>query len=202
MNMIRIIAWFYWLFNLIICSTLKYKIIDEPAHQAIFALWHGQTFPLFFWAQHRKFCIFPTAIWRGEIITYLAEKHGHRTVRFIEKGTPLEIGKALFAFIKNIREGCDAAIAVDGPPKPLHRSVKPGILFLSQKTGIPIVPAGINMKRKVILFWRWDRYEIPLPWSEVEIKFGKPFIADEKTTTQELEELLLQLSPESESAAS
>lgn len=195
--LINLISWLLWRINLLICSTLKYKVTNEPAGQALFATWHGQSFPLFYWAKHRKLCLLPIETWRGETIAYLAKKYGYETVIIQEKGTPLERSKALTELINIIKKGEDVAIGVDGPPKPLvyHRA-KPGIIYLSQKTGIPIVPIGIKMQKKVALFWRWDKYEIPLPGSEVKINFGKPFIADEKTTTQELEESILRLSEE------
>lgn len=194
---INLISWLLWCTNLLICSTLKYKVTNEPAGQALFATWHGQSFPLFYWAKHRKLCLLPIETWRGETIAYLAKKYGYRTVRLQEKGTPLERSKSLVELIEIVRKGCDIAIAIDGPPKPfVYHKAKPGILFLSQKTVVPIVPIGINMRKKIALFWRWDKYEIPLPGSEVEINFGKPFIADEKTTTQELEESILRLSEE------
>lgn len=168
----------------------------------LFALWHGQTFPLFYWARHRKLCFFPTETWRGDVLAFLAKKYGYRTIRYPEEGTPLERAKYLAELQQTIKAGYDAAIAVDGPPPPLKwHKAKSGILFLSQKTGVPIVPVGIELGRKIVLFWRWDRYEIPLPFSEVKIIFGKPFVAEEGVTTSELEELLIRLGGESQSAA-
>ena len=192
--LIKLISWLLWKTNVLISSTLRYKVKNEPSSPVLFAVWHGQSFPLFYWAQHRKLCLIPIETWRGDVIEYLAKKYGYRTVRLLEKGTPLERSKNITELIQVIQEGYDSAIAVDGPPRPLiSHKAKPGILYLSQKTRMPIVPVGINMKRKFILFRRWDKYEIPLPWSEVEINFGKPFVANEKTTTQELEGLLLEL---------
>lgn len=192
--LIRLISWLLWKTNVLISSTLRYKVKNEPSRRVLFAVWHGQSFPLFYWAQHRKLCLIPIETWRGDVIDYLAKKYGYKTVRLLEKGTPLERSKNITELIQVIQEGYDCAIAVDGPPKPLiSHKAKPGILYLSQKTRMPIVPVGINMKRKFILFRRWDKYEIPLPWSEVEINFGRPFVANEKTTTQELEGLLLEL---------
>lgn len=190
----NLISWLLWRINLLICSTLKYKAINEPPGQSLFAVWHGQSFPLFYWARHRKLCLLPVETWRGDTIAYLAKRYGYRSIRLMERGTPLQRSKNLSELIKIIKEGYDVPVAVDGPPSPLiHHKAKPGILYLSQKTGVPIVPVGINIKRKIILFWRWDRYEIPLPGSEVEINFGKPFAATEKTAPRELEEKLLRL---------
>lgn len=198
----NLISWFLWRINLLICSTLKYKVINEPPGQSLFATWHGQSFPLFYWAQHRKLCLLPIETWRGDTIAYLAERYGYRSIRLRERGTPLERSKNLSELIKMISEGYDIPIAVDGPPQPLiHHKAKPGILYLSQKTGVPIVPVGIKMHKKIVLFWRWDRYEIPFPGSEVEINFGKPFAATAKNVPQELEKEILRLGGECQSEA-
>jgi hypothetical protein len=198
----RLLAWLFWGINYLLCSTLKYKTSNEPAGQVLFALWHAQTFPTFFWAKHRKVCLLPTEIWRGEMIDFTAGKFGFKTFRFLETQNPLQRAKVLEDFMQAIRDGYDAAITVDGPPSPLiYHKAKPGIFFLSQKTGVPVVPVGIIMKKKITLFWRWDKFEIPLPFSEVEINCGPPFIATEKSTTRELEEQLLALGGEAQSAA-
>ncbi len=190
----RSISWLLWLLNFSICSTLKYKVTNEPPGQSLFALWHGQTFPLFYWARHRKLCVLPIETWRGDTIAYLAERYGYRSIRLLEKGTPLERSKNLSGLVKIVRQGFEVPLAVDGPPAPLIRhEAKPGIFFLSRETGVPVIPVGIKMKRKIILFWRWDRYEVPLPWSEVEICFGKPFAATGKSASEELGKEILRL---------
>lgn len=191
---IKLISFFLWLFNFSIGSTLKYKVKNEPKGPALFALWHGKTLPLFYWAQHRKVCFMPIETWRGDTMAYLAKRYGYRTIRTKERGTPLERSKSLFKLKNALMSGFDIGIAVDGPPKPLiNRKAKPGILSLSRITGAPIVPVDIKMKSKIILFFRWDKYEIPLPWSEVEINFGEPFLPDESTTAEELEEKIHQV---------
>jgi len=199
---IKFIIWLLWRFNLLICSTLKYKAVNEPSGQSLFAVWHGQTFPLFYWARHRKLCLLPIETWRGDAIAYLAESYGYRSIRLFEKGTPLERSKNLTELLKAIEQGYEVPLAVDGPPLPLiHHKAKSGILFLSQKTGLPVIPVGIKMKRKIVLPWRWDRYEIPLPWSEVEINFGGPFVATQINASEGLEKEILRLGGEYQSGA-
>ena len=112
-------------------------------------------------------------------------------MRLKEKASPLERGENLLQLIKAVSSGREAAIAIDGPPEPLiYHKAKPGILYLSQKTKVPIATVKISIKRKLVLFWRWDKFEIPLPWSEVNICFGKPFITNGEISPQELEELM------------
>ncbi len=183
----RFLGWLFWLLNSSICSTLRYRIINEPPGHSLFAVWHSDLFPLLYWSSHRKLCIIPTNSWRGDSIDYLANKYGMKTVRYLENKSPLERAAVLSDYYNNIMRGCDAAIAVDGPPPPVVSHVaKSGILFLSQKTGLPVVPVGVMMKRKLVVFWRWDRVAIPLPWSEVTINFGQPYMAAKDSTTQEL----------------
>ena len=49
------------------------------------------------------------------------------------------------------------------------------------------------MKRKVTLFWRWDKYEVPLPFSEIVIAFGEPFRVPAGIDAVELEKKTAEL---------
>ena len=178
----------FWIINYSICSTLKYKVINEPPGHSLFAVWHSDVFALYYWARRRKICILPTETWRGESIVYVANKYGLKVLRFLDSKTPLERAKVLADFISLIKQGYEAAMAVDGPPPPvIHHQAKPGILYLSRKTGVPVVATAVRIKRKIIFFWRWDRIQIPLPWSEVDIHFGPPYLATASSTAEELD---------------
>jgi lysophospholipid acyltransferase (LPLAT)-like uncharacterized protein len=190
---IKFVSWLFWALNYLICSTLKYRVSNAPDSPALYALWHGQSFPVFYWARNRKVCIHPTDNWRGDVLTYLGEKYGYKIVRFLERGTPLERSENLVKLMKLFEKGYSAAIAVDGPPKPMiYHKAKPGILFLCQQSNLPLIPVRIKMKKKITLSRRWDKFEIPLPWSEAEINFGKPVLPEENISSSQLEELLSQ----------
>lgn len=205
-NLIAEIAGFlYWLLNIIINSTLRLKIINEEiigkihqqGKQIIFASWHSQFFPAVYYFRHRKMCVMPITSLRGKIIASVAKKYGYQIIPYPEFGSPGERIQSAQKMLKTIREGFDMALAVDGPPKPEYHKVNPGVLFFSQKTGYGLVPLGICMKRKITLFWRWDKYEIPLPFSKVVFAFGEPFeipaeleVAELEKKTRELEEKL------------
>jgi lysophospholipid acyltransferase (LPLAT)-like uncharacterized protein len=54
-------------------------------------------------------------------------------------------------------------ITPDGPRGP-RRVVKPGLVYLASRLGLPIVPAGFGLNRP----WRgksWDRFAVPRPFS-------------------------------------
>lgn len=182
-NLIAEIAGFsYWLLNIIINSSISLKIINEEivdkTHQQgkhiIFASWHGQFFPAVYYFRHRKMCVMPITSLRGKIIASVAKKYGYQTIPYPEFGSPGERIQSTQKMLKTIKEGFDMALAIDGPPKPEYHKVNPGVLFFSQKTGYRLIPLGIYMKRKITLFWRWDKYEIPLPFSKMVFAFGEP----------------------------
>lgn len=71
-------------------------------------------------------------------------------------------------------EGFDTAVTCDGPKGPA-RQVKPGILYLAQKTGLPIVPIANALSRKLEFSRAWDRFQVPLPFSRAVVRHGAPF---------------------------
>src|SRR5262249_2906370 len=79
----------------------------------------------------------------------------------------------------------------DGPRGP-RRRVKPGLVFLAAKTGLPIVPVGFAFHRA----WRlrsWDRFALPLPWSAVECVTTDPVVVPEDADKGRLEEYQLRV---------
>ena len=60
------------------------------------------------------------------------------------------------------------------------KSLKKGLLYLSQKTSIPLVPVGISYSKKWILKKTWDKFEIPKPFSKVKIFLGEPILINEE----------------------
>jgi hypothetical protein len=68
-------------------------------------------------------------------------------------------------------EGFDVAVTCDGPKGPA-REVKAGILYLAQKTGVPIVPIANGVSRKLEFSRSWDRFQVPLPFSRAAVVHG------------------------------
>ena len=71
-----------------------------------------------------------------------------------------------------LSEGFDVAVTCDGPKGPA-REVKAGILYLAQKTGLPIVPIANAVSRKLEFARAWDRFQVPLPFSKAAVVHGR-----------------------------
>ena len=164
-----------------ICRSLRFKIegqasldqLKTSGQNVIFAVWHQATFVMFFLYRYQKACVVTTPEPRGKVLAKVAAWMGYLNITLPLQSDNLEAARGFIQMLKTIKKGHDAVIAVDGPGGPPFE-VKPGIFFLSEKSGIPIIPIGVSAPRKLSLWWRWDRYFIPLPFSTIKIKVGLP----------------------------
>lgn len=80
---------------------------------------------------------------------------------------------ALRTLIQRVREGTPAYLAVDGPRGP-RNYVNPGIAKLSSVTGAAVLIAVPIPRRRWILARAWDRFQIPKPFTLIDMFFGPP----------------------------
>lgn len=103
---------------------------------------------------------------RGDYIEYLIEKCGGSTFR-------LASGIRGLKELKNNLQISDEsnksiALAMDGPLGPRHKA-KRLPFYLSEKLGIPFVSISVSYTYYFRLFWRWDKYVVPLPFSGITV---------------------------------
>ncbi len=103
-------------------------------------------------------------------------------------------GQALIELTTWAERGYDLAITPDGPRGPCYQ-IQDGVMSLAQLTGLPIVPASLNLNWK-IRAKSWDRFQIPLPFARCEIAVGKTFRVPQNASDAEREELRQQLETE------
>src|SRR6266513_3903251 len=160
--------------------TLRYEVDDQAGvvgtpvrENYIAALWHNRllliSFVLKKFLPQRPGAGLISASRDGDLISDLTRRFGFDVVR----GSSSRLGaSALRELEKMIATGHDVLITPDGPRGPAYE-LGPGIVFLAQKTGAPVVP--INMEYSSC--WRvksWDRFIIPRPFSKVRVIIGHP----------------------------
>lgn len=142
----------------------------KPYESVVFAFWHGEQFVACYRHRGQGVVIMSSMSRDGEIQTGILQRCGYRVVR----GSSTRGGeKALVESIRLVRKGASAAFAVDGPKGPYHK-IKPGIIYLAQKTGRPVVPVSTASRRCRVFAKAWDRYELPLPFTKSVIMYGTP----------------------------
>jgi lysophospholipid acyltransferase (LPLAT)-like uncharacterized protein len=109
---------------------------------------------------------------------------------------------AMRGLLRATAKGHSAVITPDGPRGPVFK-MHPGVIFLAQKSGVPIIPAACALSKKKVI-GSWDKYQFPLPFSRVEARYGAPFLVSATDSTEvkalELENIINRLTAEAESA--
>ena len=158
-------------------------ILRREKKSVIYAFWHGRM--LIFTYSHRKQKIHVLISQHkdGEFIARIIRNLGFVSVRgSTTRGGP----KALFEMCKKTASGFDVAITPDGPKGPGFQ-VHPGIVYIAQRTGMPMVPITNSAENRWNLS-SWDRFLIPKPFSKTVIMLGEPIYVPVECTSEELEE--------------
>ena len=159
-----------------ICATLRIKEENREAVDAahargerlIFCLWHDELFSLIPVSRHLKVVAIVSPSKDGDYLERILAANNVGAVRGSSTRGGVRALLSLARMMKN--ELVHACITIDGPAGPRHE-VKDGGLFLANRTNARIVPVRIYMKN-AILAPTWDKFQIPLPFSKVVIRFG------------------------------
>ena len=95
---------------------------------------------------------------------------------------------------RTLESGYSAAFAVDGPSGPAYKS-KPGILYLAQKLGYPVVPVATSARPSWRIRSTWCLYMMPAPFSKCLVMVGRPIAraTDGALEAEELDDILMEL---------
>jgi len=188
-----------WLYIQLIGKTSRITVKGDNKYPgtALYALWHRQEVLMIYLHRNRGICGLVSKSKDGEYMARILKRFGFTFVR----GSTTTGGiMALRGLIKAARDGYSVAITPDGPKGPIFK-VQPGIVYLAQKAGVPIIPAACALSKKLIL-GSWDKYQFPLPFGRIEAVYGQPFhIAegdDVAAKAVELENILNALTAEAE----
>ncbi len=174
-----------------LCISTRLRTVNEPNLSGfrrrgpgplLFALWHGDYFPIFQYARRSRLYIVVSRSPDGEILARVLNAAGYRTVR---GSTSRGATRAMIDLARVVKGGADAAIAVDGPRGP-RLVAKPGIVLLAKLTGCPIVPLGGALSRYV-QFSSWDRFRLPIPPSRAVAIAGTPIQVPADASTELIE---------------
>jgi hypothetical protein len=104
-------------------------------------------------------------MWLGE----LASRLGMGSVR----GSSSRRGAtAMRELIDRVERGYDIAITPDGPRGPRYE-LGPGMIYLAQRTEIPIIPVHARF-RSCWQLRTWDGFCIPKPFSALDVTIAEP----------------------------
>jgi len=158
------------------------KLINQNK-KIIYAFWHPLILTPCYLSRNLGVKVLISQHSDGEYIAQVIKWLGYSVVR---GSTTRGGGRALLTIIKKAREWKALAITPDGPKGPVFHA-QPGIIFLGQKTGYPIIPLSTACSN----YWTlpsWDKFRVPKPFSYAVVNYGKPIIIPPRLEKTEVEE--------------
>ncbi len=199
----RLAARLIWLMANCLAATLRWRWRDETnlfenggKEPVIFCLWHNRlALSLLLFRRYvqtrqpqRRLAALVSASRDGGMLARVLELFRVLPVR----GSSSRRGpQALRELVSAAEQGCDLAIAPDGPRGPCY-VVQDGIASLAQLTGKAIVPVSYRLSWKWTLR-SWDRFQIPLPFARCEVHLGQPIRIPREASAAEREHLRAEL---------
>lgn len=183
---------FAFLFFNILGKTARIKVIGKENYEKlreqkksfIFIVWHGRMFlPVYL---HRYQGIKPliSLSQDGELASQIVSLLGYSPIR----GSSSRGGKeALKEMCDELENYAELAIIPDGPRGP-NRFLKPGCIYLAQKTGAYLVPISYSCSRKIFLK-SWDRFLLFPPFSKCVVLYGEPIKVSPDLNKKEFENI-------------
>lgn len=135
----------------------------------IYAFWHARLLPLVFTHRHRGDAVLISRNRDGEWLARVLALLGFVTAR---GSSTRGAEAAVLTMLEFGAHGHSLAITPDGPRGPARR-VKPGLLFVAGRSGLPVVPIA-TAARSVWVLRSWDRFRVPKPFARVRIAYGPP----------------------------
>jgi hypothetical protein len=158
-------------------ASLRLTLVVDPALAAArprpfaLAFWHGQQFALLRWARFQRIVALVSRSRDGELVAACLSLLGIGAAR----GSSSRGGAAaLRAVVRRLRDGSDAAFAVDGPRGPARVVRGTGATLSARLAGGVVVPMAAACARCHVFARAWDRFELPLPFSRVAVALGPP----------------------------
>lgn len=166
----------------IISKTWRIKLNGYNGDYAngIVVFWHGYMLPV--WKYFGKFK--PSGVVSmskdGEILSQLLEKWNFSLIR----GSSSRNSKSV---LEDIVSNCNKSLVLitpDGPRGPRFR-MKAGAVVAASRAEVPIYLCGVNISNKHIFENSWDKFQLPLPFSKIELTVSEPYYI-EKTDDKDL----------------
>ena len=185
-----------WLAALVLCRTFRIRKSNSASFEEyrkgqrkfVVAFWHGSM--LVGWFLHRseggaRVAALVSQSEDGAILSAVLVRWGYELIR----GSSHIGGKeAMQLMTAALNDGRSLCITPDGPTGPRHQ-MKMGAVRAAQRAHVPLFLVGIAAGRKKELK-SWDRFEIPMPFSRIEVQYSDPILVPEHLQNESLDSFL------------
>jgi len=148
----------------------------------IFVTWHGRTLLPVGRFRGRGYWALISLSRDGDLQSENFRRLGWRVVRGSTGRRAVLATKQILAALA--QPGAVLAFTPDGPRGPSN-VVQPGVVYFAQKSGKPIVPAGISAHPRWLMK-SWDRYLVPKPFARGVWLYGDPIFVTPEDQVEEV----------------
>jgi lysophospholipid acyltransferase (LPLAT)-like uncharacterized protein len=174
------------------------RALRQKNQRFIYAFWHQRQVFFTYTHRHQNAAVLVSRSRDGELIARTMNLSGIGACRGSSSSGGASAARQLMELL---HAGFDLGLTPDGPRGPARR-VKPGIIFLAQKLGVPILPLTNSLSRKLEFKKSWDRFQLPLPFGRAVIRYASPIAVgpqdDLSAKRQELEKALNAITEEAD----
>jgi len=187
----RIIPLLGYLVILSVGKTLRWQVkgwdrlesVYHAGKNPIMVFWHGRIFMASYYFRNRGIVVMTSRHRDGDHIAEVIRLLGYEAARGSSSRGSLSATRVA---LESAQNGKAIGFAVDGPRGPRY-VVKRGPTYIAWKSGQPILPFNVSVKRK----WKlksWDHFQIPVPFSRARVEIGEPIYIDAGVPKERLNE--------------
>ena len=148
----------------------------------LFSVWHDSSIIAAFAGKHHRTVALTSRHRDGSFVESIVAPLGVKSVRGSTGRSGQRAARALLEMAKDY----DVVMTPDGPRGP-RRTMSRGIVYLSSRTGSPIVPTAFACKRSWEIKSSWTTHQVPRPFTKVVLLAGQPIVVPADIGTEGLE---------------
>lgn len=182
---IKIGLYFLYLTSL----TWRVRVLGTVDHKPkVVAFWHGKMLPVwFYYRKYRKKAAVVSNSKDGQVLSDYLKILKYKLIR----GSSSKGGKQVIE--RAILQAKDTTILItpDGPRGP-KEIMKIGAVLIAHRGKVPLQLCSVDIGWKIKLN-SWDKFEIPLPFSPITLKFSEIFEFESLDDREEVQRELISL---------
>ncbi|MGE5402576.1 MAG: lysophospholipid acyltransferase family protein [Ignavibacteriales bacterium] len=165
-----------------VCKTLHIHSVNREKTDELFlqkknfiiAFWHGSMLVPWYVYRNKGFAALVSKSKDGALLDRVLTQWNYSVIR----GSSHNGGSVALSAMLDLAQNKKMPIAItpDGPRGPYHKA-KAGAVITAKKAQVPLVLLGVGYGSKKELK-SWDKFEIPLPFSKVNLIYSDPICID------------------------
>ncbi|MBM4178928.1 MAG: DUF374 domain-containing protein [Ignavibacteria bacterium] len=175
-----------WLLSLVIrmiARTWRLSVTGRlPTGPSIVAFWHGEMLPVWFVFRALRPVALVSSSKDGSLLSRLLKDWGYDVIL----GSSSKGGKEALEQLVAEASSRVVLLTPDGPRGPAHQA-KPGAVIAAHRAHVPLVLVRIHAKSAHTFVRSWDRFILPLPFTNIELTIDHNWVILADATREELD---------------